>query len=76
MSLAVWPQERPGGGRVEILKDTVGGLWFIQYGLVIFGFIGLVFLCVAMRPDISYFTGRSGRLRVRGKEDRAKETGE
>ena len=58
---------------MEILKDTVGSLWFIQYGLGIFSIIGVLFLLVTMRPDISYFTGRSGRLRPRGKK--GKESG-
>jgi hypothetical protein len=70
MRLAVWPAKRPGGGTVEIFKDTVGSLWFIQYGLVIISIIGVLFLLVTMRPDISYFTGRFGRIKPRGKNEK------
>lgn len=60
---------------MEILKDTVGSLWFIQYALAMFSLAGLLFLLVAMRPDISYFSGRSRRLRARGKREKGTETG-
>jgi hypothetical protein len=51
---------------METLFDTFSALHLPHYLFALVSVIGIVVLCVVMKPDISYFTGSSRRTRRRG----------
>jgi hypothetical protein len=58
---------------METLFDTFSALHVPHYVFVLVSVIGIIILCVVMKPDISYFTGSRRRSRRRGMEKHRKD---
>jgi hypothetical protein len=58
---------------MEPLFDTLSTLHITHYLFVLVSVIGIVILCIVMKPDISYFTGSRNPGRRVGSERRKEE---
>ncbi len=54
---------------METLFDTFSALCTSHYMLVLVSVIGIIVLCVTMKPDVSYFTGSRKRVSRGGEKN-------